>query len=321
MKTHERLVVGVIFLFNVGTSVADECDSILEQGVRNTYQELKQRDLRTGFRDAMCQTSSAGGSSSSESGLNVTVPIYGVPVTFGGNYNQAKSDTTSSGACRGTSSSLNDASYSSVLQQVVAPEIVAAWSECRTKQGGFFINGEINGNLLILEFRFRPIGNVTSTRLMGAPDITGADCPNAVARNETIITNTRLLQKCYRVGNGEVTVIANSEFDGARFFIPAVQKAPLPPVVQPAPASAIDCKSWTGPGIPIECLGKRNLPGVGVAPEGYTWCILDAKFNSPPNIQGHCFSREDAGACHCAKVPPGFPQPSMKQYGTVYTGQ
>lgn len=88
----------------------------------------------------------------------------------------------------------------------------------------------------------------------------------------------------------------------------------------PGPAK-IDCKSWSGPGIPVECLGNRFLPGVGVAPEGYTWCVLDARFLADPKVQGYCFSRETSGTCYCAKVPPGYPQRSMQSFGHVYEGK
>ena len=81
------------------------------------------------------------------------------------------------------------------------------------------------------------------------------------------------------------------------------------------------CKTWTGPGIPFACLGKRNLPGIGIAPEGYTWCILDARFNNPPNVQSYCFARENAGRCQCEKVAPGYPLPTLQMYGRVYEGR
>ncbi|SEM47802.1 hypothetical protein SAMN04489760_11747 [Syntrophus gentianae] len=101
-----------------------------------------------------------------------------------------------------------------------------------------------------------------------------------------------------------------------------IQKPALPPEPQTMSIKEL-CKNWNGIGPPpnLFCYGKRFLPGVGVAPEGYTWCILDKKFNNPPNVQGYCFSKEESGLCHCAKVPPGFPQPSMEWFGQVYEGK
>ena len=190
---------------------------------------ISTRDLRKGFREAMCQNSSSQGTNSSGEKLSVTIPIYNYPVTFGGNYDQAKSDVVTSGACSDKSSKLNDTTYVNVIREVVSPEIVSAWVDCRTKQGGFFINGDLNGNDLVLEFRFRPLGNVTQTKLIGPPDITGANCPHPVVKDHTVINNARKFQKCLRIGTGPITVIANARFDGAKFFVPAVVPAPSCP--------------------------------------------------------------------------------------------
>jgi hypothetical protein len=124
---------------------------------------------------------------------------------------------------------LSDATYENILQKVVAPEIVAAWADCRTKAGGFFINGDLNGDTLVLEFRFRPYGAISRTRLTESPRIIGASCPNPVVKAGTVITNAKKYETCQRSGTGAVTVIANSTIDGARFFIPAVAPAAPPP--------------------------------------------------------------------------------------------
>jgi hypothetical protein len=215
-----------------GVSFADECSAILEQGVFNTYQGLRTRDLRTAFQQSFCQSSSSSSGGSTGAGLNVMVPIYGVPVKFGGDYNQTSSSLSQQGSCSSSASSLSDATYENILQKVVAPEIVAAWTDCRTKGGGgFFINGDLNGDTLVLEFRFRPMGAVSRTTLTEDPRITGASCPRPQVKARTVLTNARKYQTCQRSGPGAVTVIANSTIDGARFFIPAV----APPAPPPSP--------------------------------------------------------------------------------------
>jgi hypothetical protein len=82
---------------------------------------------------------------------------------------------------------------------------------------------------LVLEFRFRPYGAISRTRLTESPRIIGASCPNPVVKAGTVITNAKKYETCQRSGTGAVTVIANSTIDGARFFIPAVAPAAPPP--------------------------------------------------------------------------------------------
>lgn len=303
-----------------GVSHAEECDAILDQGVRNTSQELKSSDLRSAFKTAMCKNSKTISLRDAGGGVSLGIPIDGVPLKIGGNYNQAQSDTASSGECNDTSSGFSEGTYSNVLKQMVSPEIVSAWSQCKANLGGFFINGSLNGNVLVLEFRFRQFGAVSSTTVTGNPEITGAVCPTPAVMSGTVVTGAKIFQTCYRQSDGPVTVVANSSIDGAKFFIPAVVKYVPVSTTSPEPP-AIDCDKYTGPGTPVSCVGhKRLLQGVGTAPPGYTWCILDSKFNNPPNVQGYCFAKETAGACHCAIVPAGYPQPALDWYGQVHPG-
>lgn len=303
----------VLLLVAASSSYADECDAILEQGVRNTYQDLKQRDLRTGFRNAMCQSASSGGGSSSGGGLEITVPIFDVPVKFGGNYNQARTETSSSGACSDASSNFNDKTYSFVLQQVVAPEIVSAWSQCRANQGGFFINGELNGNILVLEFRFRPAGDVVSTKVIAPPIINGASCPNPVVKNGTVIRNSKLLQRCYREGAGEVTVVVNTRYDGARFFIPAVRSNPV--AVRPSSGGAIPASNATG-----RALDSLVAGGPALIPQaGMSWCIINPTELPAGTPRSACQTASTSGPCTCQKYDPGNPPtPNGTYSGLVY---
>lgn len=234
MVAHAKAAfVSVLWLVGVSSvAIADECDAILVQGVYNTYQGLRTRDLRTGFQQSFCQKNVVKNDEGAGGGLNVAVPIYDVPVKFGGDYKQTSSSLSEQGSCGNAASSLSDATYENILQKVVAPEIVAAWADCRTKAGGFFINGDLNGDTLVLEFRFRPYGAISQTKLTEDPRIIGANCPRPVVKVGTVLTNAKKYQNCQRSGTGPVTVIANSTIDGARFFIPAVAP-PAPPAPPP----------------------------------------------------------------------------------------
>lgn len=251
MVAHAKSVF-VAALLLAGASdvtVADDCSAILEQGVFNTYQGLRTRNLKTEFQDAFCQSSTDSSGRSTSAGGDATIPIKGVPVRFRGNYGQTRSSLHEQGSCGSSSSSLSDATYENILQKVVAPEIVSAWTDCRTKSGGFFINGELNGDTLVLEFRFRPFGAVTETRVTGDPVVIGAVCASPAVKDRTIITNAKKYQTCQRSGTGAVSVVANSTIDGARFFIPAVAPAPPPPTPPDIPKVFVgDYQVRLGPG-------------------------------------------------------------------------
>jgi hypothetical protein len=305
-----RTQIMVFFLLSRGLASASDCDAILQQGIRNTFQEVRTGDFRTAFQSAYCNKASADTGSSSGTSAGGSYAGYGL--NFGSN----SSDTSQSRAenCGSNASSLSDDKYLKAMQSVADKNIVDAWSTCKSTTFGVMINGELNGNDLLITYIFRSAGAVNQAIVDGNPSISGAKCDNAV-RDQTVINTGGRIQTCTRTGDGPVSIAINTNFQPARFFIPAVVK---PVSGQPGSGLSDFCKNWKGPGIPTQCLGNRFLPGVGVAPEGYTWCVLDRKFSADPAVQTYCYAREQSGSCHCAKVPPGYPQPSMDASGYVF---
>ncbi len=49
-----RLMICSAFAMTASSAVADGCNSILEQGVRNTYQRLARSDVRGAITNALC---------------------------------------------------------------------------------------------------------------------------------------------------------------------------------------------------------------------------------------------------------------------------
>ena len=308
-----RRAVIVFFLLGRGVASANDCDAILQQGIRNTFQELRTGDFRTTFRSAYCNKASAN--SRSSSGMDAGGSYAGFGLNFGSN----SSDTNQSRAenCGDNASSMSDDKYVKAMQSVADKNIVDAWSACKTNAFGVIINGELNGNDLLITYIFRSAGSVNQAVVEGNPTISGATCNNTV-QDGTVINTGGRIQTCTRIGDGPVSIAINTNFQPARFFIPAVLKSGSG---QSASGLSEFCKNWKGPGVPVQCLGNRNLPGVGVAPEGYTWCVLDRKYSADPAVQTYCFAREQSGSCHCATVPPGYPQPSTDASGHVYESQ
>lgn len=301
-----------------GAASAHECDAILQQGLRNTFEELRSGDFRNSFDLEYCSRNS--NSKGSTSGSQVGGSYAGYGLNFGSN----SGDTSQSRSenCGNSSSSMSDANYVKAMQAVADSKIVEAWSQCRSSAYGVMINGELNGEDIIITYIFRSAGSINKATVDGEPYISGAKCNTAV-KDGTVINTGGRVQICKRTTDSPVSIAINTDFQPARFFIPAVIKERTNSSGEKAVKEiSLEemCKSYQGPGEPVECLGKRNLPGVGVAPPGYTWCIIDSRFLGPDRVQGYCLSKEEQGTCYCAKVPSGMPQPSMNTYGKVYQG-
>jgi hypothetical protein len=190
------------------------------------------------------------------------------------------------------------------------------------------IDGELNGNDLIIKYVFKSAGSVAQTIIDGDPHITGADCDDAVASGTVINTGGRV-QNCVRNGDGPVTITTNTGFGPATFFIPPIIKAESVPSKTSQQQSGFPehlptvqqvCSTWQGPAPrPMFCYGPRYMPGLNLAPEGYTWCVIDPQFH-PNDLHAYCLAREQSGPCHCAIVPPGTVQAPISNRGHVYEG-
>lgn len=295
-------VISIVFICNYSTAMAHECDVILEQGIRNTFQELRTNDFRQAFSSAYCNKVHTSKSSSSGGSAGGSYGLYSLD--FSSNSKDSKSSRIEN--CGDSAALVSEASYLKAMQLVADKNIVDAWSSCRNSAYGVMITGEINGDDLIVTYVFRSAGAVSHAVVDGDPEIRNATC-NAAVKDKTVINTGGRIQYCTRKNDGPITIAINTNFQPARFFVPAVEKKAS------LPEKTVDNIPQRLPGC-----NKRELPGVGVAPPGYTWCILDKKFNNPPNVQGYCFAKEESGRCHCATVPPGYPQPSRESYGVVY---
>ena len=301
-----------IAMFASFSVFADECDAILQQGVRNTFQELRTGDFRSSFKSAYCNksTSSQGSNSGTEAG--------GSYAGYGLNFGQSSSDTRQARAenCADSSSAMSDNNLVKAMQSVADKNIVDAWSSCKSSSYGVLILGELNATDILLTYRFRSAGAISQAVVDGAPFISGAKCDDAV-KSGTVINTGGRIQSCSRTGDGPVTIAVNTNFQPARFFIPALVKQQATPLPSAGLPRVGDPGAPFGFGTPID--KQRVLPGVGIAPEGYTWCVIDKKF-LVGGVQGYCYAREKSGSCRCAIVPQGLPQPDTKTTGTVFTG-
>lgn len=325
LSIRKVIKVGSALLVIQGIAEAHECDAILEQGVRNTYQELRTGDFRSSFSSAYCNKSSQSSGSTSGTAAGGSYGLYSFDFAQSGSDNSASRNEN----CGNSSSSLQDDKYLRALQSVADKNIVDAWSACRSSASGVLLNGELNGKDIFLTYVFRSAGSVTQAIVEGEPYISGAKCSDAV-KDGTVINTGGRIQTCTRTGDGPVSIAINTNYQPARFFIPAVVP-PKPKPVEPInkqQALEEKCRNWKGPGVPTDCPGGNNPsiasspPGMGPAPQGYRWCVLDSRFHPQPGVQSYCFTTDGAGTCRCSAPPPGYPvngKPDM--YGRTFTGQ
>lgn len=262
-------IAALMLMGTSGTALADDCDSILEQGVRNTYSEIRSNDFRTSFSNAYCTKHDS--SHGSERGTSVGGSYAGFGVSFGSNNN----DTTASRNenCGTGGNALSDQRYLNALERVADPGIVEAWRSCKENSIGVIIEGRMNGSLLTLTYRFRPAGDITQATVRERPHVSGATCKTSL-EGGSIVGTAKWTQICNRLGDDPVSVVVNTNFGSALYFLPQPAKLVPPPQyvtnppktdLGPMPAK---CANWTGPGIPVECLpwfpaGRQgsNQPG------------------------------------------------------------
>lgn len=230
-----------------------DCREILESGIRNTYSLNRGGDFRRSFSSGFCSSNMQSGKSSSGGGIDVTIPVDGFPLGLGGNYSQKDAKSLQSNLCKNENGQLSDNQYEQVLRLVADPNIVSAWSACQQSQGGLLINGNMrDATNLVIELQFRNLGNVHETTLTSKPQVVGAVCPDLPWDKGTIINGSRQYAQCSRLGTSPVSFIVNSQFDGARFYIPAPEKIVLSSDNSPDEQRRSDNRGGKSPGFTVK---------------------------------------------------------------------
>jgi hypothetical protein len=229
---HSKLIIAAFMFLILLPGVANAaCRDILEQGIRNTYQNVKSSDLRTAYAQGFCNSYQQSSGGDTGAGFGVSLPIEGIPVDFNGNYNDSRVQSVASSSCGNSSSNLNDSNYEYLLTATADPRIVEAWSRCE-QQGGLYLEGRVQGSSITLTARFRTLGSLVSSTLISDPEISGASCPNIMKEGKTI-TTTSVSTICQRFGNEPVTIIMNTDnSDAAIFYLPTVDNSPPTPTVE-----------------------------------------------------------------------------------------
>ncbi|MGW6780820.1 hypothetical protein ACWF50_22695 [Brucella pseudogrignonensis] len=235
MFFHKPVLVLTLFLTPLSIALAGECDAILKDGVRNTYKTLQSGSFNSTFKQKFCDaySSSKSGSNSASAGGS-----YGLFEANGSVSNQ-KMESVSKDYCSDTASGQSDERDLEVLKLIADKNIVDAWSSCTGNQTGLFVNGQLNGKTLVIQYKMRSAGAVNQATVEGNPTVINAKCDEAV-KDGTVITTGGRFQTCTRESDDPTTIVVNTSFESKMFFIPAFNKDEVKKI-EPAASTPKEC--------------------------------------------------------------------------------
>lgn len=245
-------------LFALNAYAESECDSILEQGIRNTYRDVTQADFKNNVSRKFCSsTTTDGGDKDSKSGgLSVQIGSWGIGLNGSGDREQF--NKTKNELCDTNNSTLSDAGYHKVLTLMADPNIVNAWSKCLSNRG-LIINGEVRDATQIdVSVKFLNVNSTTQATVKRPPQIIGMTCPDVINVGDVIDGNETFFT-CQRIGDQPVTININTNYMGARLYIPKPKQ--IERIPEPAP---LDCTPKLLPGGVITAPDPRCQPPTGM---------------------------------------------------------
>ncbi len=244
MFFQKSLLILTAFITSSSTALAGECDAILKDGVRNTYKTLQSGSFNSTFKQKFCDAYSSSKSASNSGSAGGS---YG-PFSANGSVSNQKMESMSKDYCSDTASGLSDERDLEVLKLIADKNIVDAWSSCTGNQTGLFVNGQLNGKTLVIQYKMRSAGAINQATVEGNPTVINAKCDEAV-KDGTVITTGGRFQTCTRESDDPITIVVNTSFESKMFFIPAFNKDEVKKV-EPAAATPQECT--------INCLLPEN---------------------------------------------------------------
>ncbi|MBF0537018.1 MAG: hypothetical protein HQL03_02060 [Nitrospirae bacterium] len=107
-----------------------ECDVVLKGGIFNTTFLSSDANQKQTFNEWLCTTDFNSHNEAINAGVSVGVPIYGVPVRFGGTFSREEKDTWKHTNCSDRASSSEYSLKYSLLIRKVEPKVLETWLSC-----------------------------------------------------------------------------------------------------------------------------------------------------------------------------------------------
>lgn len=251
----------------------DRCRDILQNGVRDEYSDVRNRNIRSSFQASLCSDYNQSSRSGSGGNLGVSIPIADALVGVKGGYSQDQVQKMGSKYCGDNASNLSDDDFTSMMKRVASEKVVEAWSNCMATtagQGGLQSATEIDGKEITFKIKWMPRFGVNSVTVDDF-FVKGATCDPIRLRDGVSIGTEWKLQHCSRNGEGPViiTVEAANNMGSTIQSIPGVDQKPPPP-----PGESLKSKCMQGSSEACFELSKqvRQTCGYGPACNGPALC-------------------------------------------------
>jgi hypothetical protein len=212
---HLRLLKGLMAtalvgsIFSLPVSAQDQCGDVLTSGVHNTYQSISKSNVKSSYKDQLCDEQSSLNTSASGGGGSISV--FGIGDASGQGGNSTVNDLKSR-YCKINTGDLSDDDLQSLMKITIDPNIVENWRECMDSHGvGLFGNIDVNGPAVVFTIEWRGIAGLNSVRVKGSPQLDGVKCQTTPIASGAVLTNkVPLSESCQRVGNKAVTFVVNT---------------------------------------------------------------------------------------------------------------
>lgn len=227
-------VVLCLSLSSLGVS-AQDCNRVLEQGIFNQTFIQASESNRVSFQEWQCTTEFRTHDEAINAGVSVGVPIYDIPVQFGGTFSRAEREAWKSNNCNASFSTSDYARKYLEIKRLISGDLLAAWNRCiesTTPRVGLkcSVSSPDNDNLSF-SMRYVPVDDedarrpsVTSSIVTGA-DVVGAAPP---ARSQLVPVGTQIVNSATtvplrRAGTSPVMVVVNTTRGSCEIYLPPPQ--------------------------------------------------------------------------------------------------
>jgi hypothetical protein len=192
----------------------DQCKDVLAGGVRSVFKMNETRSDTQNTSDWICSDNFTTFIDKQSAGFNLTVPIDGVPVGFGGKSDNSKSFAQRNAYCAKANRQLTSNETTSVWRQLVDQPVIDAWTQCMVKNS---ISGAASpavrmlltdvGGVVVAVGSFVPAFSDQRAPLVFGFDVTGLTCSRDRLKNGAELTIQGLAETCTRKPNEDSVAV------------------------------------------------------------------------------------------------------------------
>jgi hypothetical protein len=244
MSTIKLFLTTFTFLAALSSSLfaqeEDFCHDILDKALKDYTDVSSLHD----YRSAAAQVIQSDNfrTQTQSGGVDITVPIYGVPVSFGGKFSD--SDDMKNYYLNNNMQNLSETEAQRIIKSVLSKEAIAAWSKCMADHArlllGQNVGGEIKqiGQTVTVTLQFASSSPLDQPAVINSTFVSGADIPQGssyIFKDGTVL-RTSVTQGFVRHGNEAVIFIANTSRGSIvkqldEIILPTPTPTPTPPPI------------------------------------------------------------------------------------------